>query len=73
MFDDVPQTFVILPHGKSKSESSKPFKRTQESNTESIKNRPMFKYRRKALDHVAEDIEGSLTCQNSGTLPRNAA
>ena len=72
MFDDEPRAFIILPHGNSKSERSISFKRTQESTIESIKNR-IFEDPRKALDHVAEEVGGILTCQSSGTLPRNAA
>ena len=71
-FDDEPRAFTILPHGNSKSERSISFKRTQESTIESIKNR-IFEDPRKALDHVAEEVGGILTCQSSGTLPRNAA
>ena len=73
MFDDEPRAFTILPHGNTKSESSIYFKRTQESTTESIKNRLVFEYPRKALNHVAEEVGGILTCQSSGSLPRNAA
>ena len=73
MFDDEPQAFTILPHGNSKSESNMSFKRTQESTIESIKNRLIFEDPRKALDHVAEEVGGILTCQSSGSLPRNAA
>ena len=72
MFEDEPRGFMILPHGDSKSESSIFFKRTLESTTESIKNRLIFEDLRKALDHVAEEVGGILTCQSSGSLPRNA-
>ena len=73
MFDDVLRTFIILPNENSKSGSSKSFKRPQKSTTESIKNRPIFEETRKALGHVAEEVGGTLTCQSSGFLPRNAA
>ena len=73
MFDDEPPAFTILPHGNSKSKSSISFNRTQESTIESIKNRLIFEDPRKALDHVTEEVGGILTCQSSGSLPRNAA
>ena len=73
MFDDEPRAFTILTHEDSKSESSISFKRTQESTIKSIKNRLIFEDPRKAFDHVAEEVGGILTCQNSGSLPRNAA
>ena len=72
MFDDEIRIFTILPHGNSTSKSSKSFKRTQESATESIKNRLIFEDPRKALDHIAEEVGGILTCQSFGSLPRNA-
>ena len=72
MFDDETRIFTILPHGNSKSKSSKSFKRTQASATESIKNRLIFEDPRKALDHIAEEVRGILTCQSFGSLPRNA-
>ena len=72
MFDDGTRIFTILPHGNSTSKSSKSFKRTQESATESIKNRLIFEDPRKALDHIAEEVGGILTCQSFGSLPRNA-
>ena len=73
MFDDEPRAFAILLHGNNKSESSISFKKTQESTIESIKNRLIFEDPKKALDHVAEEVGGILTCQSSGSLPRNAA
>lgn len=73
MFDDVLRTFIILPNENSKSGGSKSFKRTQKSTSESIKNRSIFEEMRKALGHVAEEVGGTLTCQSSGSLPRNAA